>query len=422
MARRRLLQWTSIAAAGLFAFVLVEIAGRLLVQPDPRGAGSLFGVVLPPLRIFPPEPMPLDAREAPYRKLVVDGAPLTVGDVAGYHRLDPVFGYTTLENARSANGWWQSNDIGARESGPTEPRVEPGESRWLLLGESFAHGSGLPGPQTWAEVADAAEPALDIVNLAVDGYSMAQAYLRYQSYAGRLEHQGVLLMFVPGVDLWRDVNVVRELGESWKVRAVMPRFVAEGEGIRLVESPYRDPEELTADLSEGMSPTLRGHLRRYDRFYFPVEHEPVPMVGSLLSFRVAAAAWGRHKRGRVRRALFDPGSEAAVTSRRIFLKLQEETSAGTREFLLLVLPTATDLERLHDDPAFAARWNGFVGAVCAGIRRCADLAPALAAVRQSAVDHGPDGNHFGPRMNAIIADAVRGEIARGAAHDISRMD
>ncbi len=95
-----------------------------------------------------------------------------------------------------------------------------------------------PGRQTWAEVAETADPALDIVNLAVDGYSMAQAYLRYQRYAGLLEHQGVLLMFVPGVDLWRDINVVRDLGEPWKVRAVMPRFVLEGEGIRLIANPY----------------------------------------------------------------------------------------------------------------------------------------------------------------------------------------
>ena len=186
MASRRVTQWSLVAGACLLALLLVETAGRLLVRPDPRGYGSLFGVVLPPLRLFAPVEDPVAAREAPHRGLIVDGLPITVGDVAGYHRLDPVLGYATLENAVSVNGWWQSNDIGARESGPTERLVAPGQTRWLLFGESFAHGSGLPGRETWAEVADAADPALDIVNLAVDGYSMAQAYLRYQSYADRL--------------------------------------------------------------------------------------------------------------------------------------------------------------------------------------------------------------------------------------------
>jgi hypothetical protein len=412
MTNRRVSQWTVVAVACLVAFAMVETAGRLFVQPDPRGYGSLFGVLLPPLRLFPTELQSAEARDGPYRGLVVDGAALTVGDVAGYHRFEPTLGYTTLENVVSVNGWWRSNEIGARESGPTAAQSEPGRSRWLLLGESFAHGSGLPGRETWPEVIEAAEPALDIVNLAVDGYSMAQAYLRYRNVAEQLEHAGAMLMFVPAVDLWRDVNVVRELGQPWKVRAVMPRFVLNGVGIRLVENPYGSAAELEKDVRDGLGPTLREHLRRYDRFYFPVEHEPVPVAGYLLSFKIAAAAWGRYARGRVRRAQFEPGSEAAEISRRIFLKLQAETRAKSRDFLLLVLPTPTDLDRLHDEPEFEGAWDRLVAASCEGIRHCVDLAPALVRIARSEIDLGPDGNHYGPSMNAAIADAVRASFPR----------
>lgn len=396
----------------IFAFAFVETAGRLLVRPDPRGYGSLFGVLLPPLRLFPQESVSVEAREGPYRGLVVDGVPITAGDVAGYHRFDPRLGYTTQERIVSVNGWWHSNGIGAREAGPTPPTVAPGETRWLLFGESFAHGSGLPGRQTWAEVADRAEPALDIVNLAVDGYSMAQAYLRYQDYAGRLEHHGVMLMFVPGVDLWRDVNVVRDLGEPWKVRAVMPRFALDGEGIRLVANTLGSPSALEDEFRDGLKPRLRAHLELHDRFYFPLEHEQVPVIGHLLSFKIAVAAWGRYARGRVRRAQFGPGSEAAEISHRIFLKLQEETRAELRDFVLLVLPTPTDLDRLRDEPQFGDAWQGLVAATCDGILHCVDLAPALTRIARSEVDLGPDGNHFGPRMNAAIADAVRAALPR----------
>ena len=76
-------------------------------------------------------------------------------------------------------------------------------------------------------------------------------------FADRLEHQGVLLMFVPGVDLWRDVNVVRELGEAWKMRAVMPRFVLDGEGIRLIASRSGSADELAA-IDEGLAQVQRG--------------------------------------------------------------------------------------------------------------------------------------------------------------------
>ncbi|MDP9198576.1 MAG: hypothetical protein M3O07_05090 [Pseudomonadota bacterium] len=412
MTNRRVSQWTVVAVACLIAFAMVETVGRLFVRPDPRGYGSLFSVLLPPLRLFPAELQSAEARDGPYRGLIVDGAPLTVGDVAGYHRFEPTLGYTTLENVVSVNGWWRSNEIGARESGPTEPQAVPGRPRWLLLGESFAHGSGLPGPQTWPEVIEAAEPALDIVNLAVDGYSMAQAYLRYRNSADRFEHGGAMLMFVPAVDLWRDVNVVRELGQPWKVRAVMPRFVLDGGGIRFVENPYGSTAALETDVRDGLSPTLREHLRRNDRFYFPVEHESAPVIGSLLSFKIAAAAWGRYARGRVRRSQFEPGSEAAEISRRIFLKLQEETGAESRRFLLLVLPTPTDLDRLHDEPEFRTAWESLVAATCTEIRYCVDLAPALVGIARSEIDLGPDGNHYGSRMNAAIANAVRAALPR----------
>jgi hypothetical protein len=138
----------------------------------------------------------------------------------------------------------------------------------------------------------------------------------------------------------------------------------------------------------------------------------VPVLGYLLSFKIATAAWGGYARGRVRRVQFQPDSEAAEISRRIFLKLQEELHAASRDFVLLMLPTPTDLDRLHDEPAFAAAWNGFVAATCEGIRHCVDLAPALVGVARGEVDLGPDGNHFGPGMNAAIADAVRAALPR----------
>jgi len=190
------------------------------------------------------------------------------------------------------------------------------------------------------------------------------------------------------------------------VRAVMPRFVADGEGIRLIASPYGSPQELEGDRRRGFSPMLREQLRSYDRFYFPIEHEAVPIVGGLLSFKIAAVAWGRYARGRIRRAQFEPGSEAADVSHRIFLKLQQETTARSRRFQLVVLPTATDLDRLQSDPEFAKAWLELVTYICTGQRNCVDLALALRRAPADQMDLGPDGNHFGPRANAVIAAVV----------------
>jgi hypothetical protein len=388
----------------------VEVASHFFIEPDERGHGAIMGIVLPPYRIVVPSQAEGTDRSAPYRDLVVDGQSITVGDVAGYHRYDAVLGYTHQQNAESVNGWWQSNNIGAREAAPTPEQAPPGPERWLLVGESFAHGSSLPTHQGWASVVEEGSPSLDVVNLAVDGYSMAQAYLRYRSFANRLEHQGVMLMFVPDVDLWRDVNTLRTLGEPWKVQAVMPRFVIDGEGsLELVPSPYSAAGELLAANADGLSDRLRDHLRRFDRFYFPFEHREVPVVGRLVTVRLAAAAYGRYARGSLRRQLREPGSEALRVSRAVFAALHSKAAAHNRQFLLLVLPTANDLRRIREEDGYSEQWVELLRFVCEGPWHCIDLSGAL---RQSeAIDAGPDGNHFGPRTNRDIATVVRAAIA-----------
>ena len=395
-----------VAVSTLLALVLVEIGGRLMIDPDERGYGTILGVLLPPYEIVTQGQARASDRRAWVGGMVVDGHRITLGDLVGYHRVDPVLGYTHLENTTSVNGWWHSNDIGAREIEPTTWTVPSGMIRWLLLGESFAHGSGLPTDQVWANVLEASAPSLDIVNLAVDGYGMGQAYLRYKSLPLRLEHHGVLLMFVPAVDLWRDVNTLRTLGEPWKVQTVMPRFVLEDGDLRLVPGLYADGGDLFEANKDGLSPTLRQHLQRYDRFYFPFEHGQVPVVDHLLTFKIAAAAYGRYERGSIRRSLWKPGSDALRISVAIFSELQRDTASHGREFLLIILPTATDLRRLHEESTYQAQWSRLVAYVCDGPWRCLDLLPALKPLGMEEIDLGPDGGHYGPRVNRRIAAAV----------------
>jgi len=401
-----------LAISGLATLLLAEIAGRVIRVPDERGDGALLGIVLPPYAVVAPGQARATDRSRPYGDLVVDGRTITAGDVAGYHRFDATLGYTHLENTVSVNGWWQSNNIGARESEPTLETAAPGVKRWLLIGESFAHGSGLPTEQGWAYVAEASAPAIEVVNLAVDGYSVAQAYLRYERMQRDLGHDGVLLMYVPNVDLWRDVNTLRTLGEPWKVQAIMPRFVLEDGSLRMIPSPYAGASDLVERNAHGLDPVLREHLRRYDRFYFPLEYERTPVLDHLLTYKVAVAAYGRYARGAIRRSLWEPGSEALATSRAIFQRLQAETSSQGVVFVLLVLPALNDLYRFEDEPGHEQRWAQLIDFACAGTPLCVDLAPALSRVTRDDLDTAADGEHYGPHVNRLIAEAVLEAIGR----------
>ena len=79
----------------------------------------------PPVKLIPYDRSPPKTdRDASYEGLVVDGDRISVGDIFGFHRDDPVLGYTPQENVVSLNGWWQSNNIGARKRRDTPPSVE----------------------------------------------------------------------------------------------------------------------------------------------------------------------------------------------------------------------------------------------------------------------------------------------------------
>src|SRR5262245_45417110 len=85
----------------------LELGLRAFVRPSRQSTGRLFGTELPPVRLGPPEPPRRVPREAPPGRIRQD-------DLTGLIREDREIGYAPRENARSTNGWWQSNNLGAR--------------------------------------------------------------------------------------------------------------------------------------------------------------------------------------------------------------------------------------------------------------------------------------------------------------------
>jgi hypothetical protein len=399
--------------AGILAtLAMSEIGIRLLLERDARSYGTLFGIPLPPLTLFSADGPTETPRDVPYRDIVVDGRQITLGDLSGYHRYDALLGYSQRENARSVNGWWQSNDIGARVSQPATPRSTTGVTRLVLLGESFAHGSGVPPQDTWVSHVETANPSLEIVNLAVDGYGMAQSHLRYESLKDAIEHRGVLMMFVPEADLWRDVNTIRDVaGTGWNLPIVLPRYALEQGRLRLVRSPYADPADMYRANRDGLSPALQEHLRRFDRFYFRLFYATPPMLDQLVTYKTIVAAWGQLDRNRRHREQLRSDSEAMQVTRAIFRSLQDELRRDSMDLHLVVLPTPRQLALMRGESKHAREWNEIVAATCAGLASCTDLSPGLLAVPADQVDLAYDGSHYGPRANRVIASTVTRALA-----------
>src|SRR2546428_7764923 len=202
---------------------------RAFVTPSPRSAGRLFGSELPPVHLIPAEPPQPPRRDAQPGRIRYD-------DLNGIVRDDPVLGYAPREHAISTNGWWQSNNLGARARHDTASTVAPGTTRVLVFGDSFAAGSRVAQESAWPAVLAAAAPRLEAAKLGVDGYSLAQSLLRYRGLREAITHDVVVLTLSPRADLWRDLNTLpRPLG--WRPYRGMPRLVLDG-GLQLVPRPH----------------------------------------------------------------------------------------------------------------------------------------------------------------------------------------
>jgi hypothetical protein len=212
-------------------------------------------------------------------------------------------------------------------------------------------------------------------------------------------------VWVPYHDPWRDVNVIRYLGERWGSSSPMPRFVLDGEGIRLVPPLYpRGTTVYERDYPEA-SPELRAHLRAYDRFYVPALYEPA-LATRLMFWKLIVARRERHTQKLTRRAIgTDVGGEAFELSRRILLTARDEGRTAGRRVVVVVLPVERDLEVLDRLDKARVRWRAIVDSLQARGLEVLDLAPALSVLPPEERDSGIDGTHYGPKMSRAIARA-----------------
>jgi hypothetical protein len=326
-------------------------------------------------------------------------------------REDSLLGYAPMEGATSPHGWWTANNIGARSTTDTTPEIPAGKRRILLFGESLASGSRVPQEDAWATLLAAGSPDLEVVNLAVDGYGMAQSLLRFRAIARLHEYDTAILAFAPAVDLWRDVNTIRSLAKpDWSSYVVMPRFVIEKDRLALVKSPYAIESEVFRDNAHGLSQTLQRHLQAYDRFYFRTQYESPPIIGGLVLWKIAATVYFTIRKASLFHSMgvghVDLDSEAIQVSRKIFETMRDEVEARGKQFVLVILSEHSGLRKIRGSSRSAENWQRLVSTFCDGHMQCIDVTPALLSAPPEDLDRGHDGTHYGPKMNRIVAATV----------------
>jgi hypothetical protein len=387
--------------------ILLELSVRLFISPSQNSYGILFGHDLPPVEVIPEEPPAQFDRSKYYDDLTIGGHRISIGDLWGFHKEDSLLGYVPRENTKSLNGWWQSNNLGARNRRDISKENPEGKKRIIVLGESYANCSRVPQEESWPDIFNAKVNTVEVINFGVDGYSMGQSFLRFQQIKNKLNYDIVLLMFAPTIDLWREINIIRPLKEAWDNYFVMPRFIVEKDELLLIKSPFKIPSSIYKKNGNVLSQKLRTHLRKYDRFYFKSKYEESWFIDASVIYKLFVNAYSEIKKRYIIKNIYKPDSEAMQVTKRIFETMNAEVKKDGNIFALIFLPVRGDIDRLKRSSSFQDEWDRSISSICENDLFCIDLTKDLMGMPESDWDNGYDGTHFGPKTNRYIAESIK---------------
>ena len=154
---------------------------------------------------------------------------------------DPLLGWRAKPELRDrvvfANKTLNTNSLGLRGRREYDERKEPGGLRIMVLGDSFTFGDEVSDNETFSHYLGEMLPGAEVMNFGMHGYGHDQMLILYREVGRRFQPDIVVIGFVYP-DVYRNLLRFRDYAK--------PRFVPDGEGLRLDNSPVPTPEETLA--------------------------------------------------------------------------------------------------------------------------------------------------------------------------------
>ncbi len=408
MTTRRLgLIAATVAIAVLLNAILLELLLRVLSTTDADGNVWVVG----------------KARVRPFRPPIEVARPKVeriVNDPELYFRYDAKLGWTVRPSATGDEGRYATNAQGVRTDArqlPTAPRAAPGTLRIATYGDSFTHSSDVPFEDSWGHVLetalDDAGLAAEVLNQGTPGYAMDQAYLRWRE-EGRPFSPDVVVFGFQSSNAKRNLNLLRVLySPDTGLVFSKPRFVLEGDGLRLVNVPALPPDRILEVLADFES----WELAPYEFFHRPENYVDSPWYASRLLAFASSGLGTRFSQRRTDVDFFAEGSESREIVERLVARFEREATAAGSHFVILHIPTGKHIKRLR-----AGRPLVYQSLFDELVARYDVVDPGAALVR-AAEEHGmdplfaPDSSHFSGVANRAI-----GEVLAAALQERVRSD
>lgn len=329
LSRRWLARAVVVALPVIFCLLILELGVRLFCTSDEDGNLKFRDSRLKPYH-------------APARKAErVIAQYLASEDSAIIH--DPELGWTLRPNVAHHNS---AGFISSDSAVALEP--SPGRLRIAAFGGSYTQGTFDKG--WWRVLEDELNRSgvlAEVLNFGVDGYGMDQAYLRWKR-DGAPWHPQIVIFGFAVVNCYDNLNLIRMIKDpETDIPFTKPRFVMEGDGLALLNSPTPRPAEMPAIIA---NPAAWGPSA-FDYYWVSQDFRYTWWRHSRLA---AFAETKLSERSRLNSPenFYRIGEEPAQLALRIVETFQAGVKGSGSSFIVAHLPYDTELEALKEKGRF----------------------------------------------------------------------
>ena len=240
------------------------------------------------------------------------------------------------------------NSAGIRGRTEYQPERIAGLPRLAVFGDSFAYGADLGDEDCWTKRIEATHRA-EILNYGVGGYGLDQTLIRYWEDGAAFRPE-VVLVGLTTIMAPRTVSRYRRFEHASDAPLFKPRFVLDGEQLRLIPAPVTTREDLERLVAH---PEEVRRFGKDDVWYFPAmfEHR---LYRFSHAYRLLAytAHWISRRllhRDRVYRGhMLNPDAAPFRLMRRLTQELVAAIRGNGAQPVVVMLPMRSDVEAYRD--------------------------------------------------------------------------
>ncbi|MEM9952439.1 MAG: SGNH/GDSL hydrolase family protein [Chloroflexota bacterium] len=315
------------------SFCSVELLMRSFVSTSDDGLKTYRGMPIRPLVI----PMSLVEPDLEAYLANEDEAVL---------RYDAQLGWTFPNNF--SNDTVTTNSIGLRSFTEYDETMPDDVFRIAMYGDSFMAGGEVADTDTIPYLLEqdlrACGASVEVMNFAVFGYGMDQAYLRWQMLGQAYDADLVIMGFQPE-NLNRNVNLLRPLAGGAGIPFSKPRYILDESGeLTLVNSPTIPLEELLDFYRDFDNQDLAQYEWHYNERY-----ENHWSTTSILYSVIEA----RQNLQTTNNAPLNPDDERVLIGQAIVDAFASDIAETEQGFAILHLPNRDVLQRYIDTGMFS---------------------------------------------------------------------